>query len=176
MGAVRTGGSGMGGISLLLLQKGMEGLECRQMQCMGVWSSGTTFVTFDDVKVPVSALIGQENAGFKCIVNNFNHERFGFIAQATRFARVCLEEAYQALSGTCALIKVQATKTFEYCAREAAQVFGGASYVRGGQGEKVERLSRDVRAYAIPGGSEEIMLDFAIRQAMKAKARAAQCY
>merc|ERR1711865_196782 len=84
--AVRTGGSGMGGISLLLLQKGMEGLECRQMQCMGVWSSGTTFVTFDDVKVPVSALIGQENAGFKCIVNNFNHERFGFIAQATRFA------------------------------------------------------------------------------------------
>jgi len=80
------------------------------------------------------------------------------------------EEANQALSGTCALIKVQATKTFEYCAREAAQVFGGASYVRGGQGEKVERLYRDVRAYAIPGGSEEIMLDFAIRQAMKAKA------
>jgi hypothetical protein len=41
---------------------------------------------------------------------------------------------------------------FEYCAREAAQIFGGASYVRGGQGEKVERLYREVRAYAIPGG------------------------
>ena len=70
------------------------------------------------------------------------------------------EEANRVLAGTCALIKVQATKTFEYCAREAAQIFGGASYVRGGQGEKVERLYRDVRAYAIPGGSEEVNMSF----------------
>ena len=41
---------------------------------------------------------------------------------------------------------MQATKTFEYCAREAAQIFGGASYVRGGKGEKVERLYREVCA------------------------------
>ena len=40
----------------------------------------------------------------------------------------------------------------EYCAREAAQIFGGLSYSRGGQGEKVERLNREVRAMAIPGG------------------------
>lgn len=39
--------------------------------------------------------------------------------------------------------------------------------MRGGQGEKVERLYRDVRAYAIPGGSEEIMMDLGVRQAMK---------
>ena len=62
---------------------------------------------------------------------------------------------------------MQSTRVFELCAREAAQIFGGASYVRGGQGEKVERLYREVRAYAIPGGSEEIMLDLAVRQAMK---------
>ena len=36
-----------------------------------------------------------------------------------------------------------------------------------GQGEKVERLYRDVGAYAIPGGSEEIMLDFGVRDSMK---------
>jgi alkylation response protein AidB-like acyl-CoA dehydrogenase len=48
------------------------------------------------------------------------------------------------LGGDTALLKVQATKTFEYCAREAAQIFGGASYVRGGKGEKVERLYREV--------------------------------
>lgn len=52
-------------------------------------------------------------------------------------------------------------------AREAAQIFGGLSYTRGGQAEKVERLSREVRAYSIPGGSEEIMLDLGVRQAMK---------
>jgi len=77
------------------------------------------------------------------------------------------DEAATKLGGSCALIKAHATKVFEYCAREAAQLIGGASYVRGGQGEKVERLYRDVRAYAIPGGSEEILLDLGVRQAMK---------
>lgn len=77
------------------------------------------------------------------------------------------KDAMEKLGGATALLKAQSTKTFEFCAREAAQIFGGASYVRGGQGEKVERLYREVRAYAIPGGSEEIMLDLAVRQAMK---------
>jgi alkylation response protein AidB-like acyl-CoA dehydrogenase len=58
------------------------------------------------------------------------------------------------LGGPVALCKAQATQTFEFCAREAAQIFGGLAYTRGGQGEKVERLYREVRAYAIPGGSE----------------------
>ena len=41
----------------------------------------------------------------------------------------------------------------ELCAREALQVFGGAGYTRSGQGEKVERIYREVRAFAIPAGS-----------------------
>merc|ERR1711970_764529 len=77
------------------------------------------------------------------------------------------EDQMTKLAADCALIKVQATKMFEFCAREAAQIFGGASYVRGGQGEKVERLYREVRAFAIPGGSEEIMLDLAVKMAQK---------
>ena len=76
-------------------------------------------------------------------------------------------EQMQRLGGDTALLKVQATKVFEYCAREAAQIFGGASYVRGGQGEKVERCYREVRAYAIPGGSEEVMADLAVREGIK---------
>lgn len=63
------------------------------------------------------------------------------------------------LGGPIALLKAHGSQVFEYCAREAAQIFGGLSYTRGGQGEKVERLYREVRAYAIPAGSEEIMLD-----------------
>jgi acyl-CoA dehydrogenase len=57
--------------------------------------------------------------------------------------------------------KVQATLTFELCAREAAQILGGASYLRG---QIVERLYREVRVQAIGGGSEEIMRDLAARQ------------
>lgn len=76
-------------------------------------------------------------------------------------------EAMLKLGGAIAGCKAQATTTFEFCAREASQIFGGLSYSRGGQGAKVERLYRDVRAYAIPGGSEEIMLDLSIRQALR---------
>jgi len=218
--AVRTGGAGMGGISLLLLERTMPGITTRQMLCSGVWPSGTTYITFEDVKVPVENLIGKENEGFKYIMYNFNHERFSTIVQANRLARVCIEEAFKyahkrktfnkrlidhpvirlklahmtrqvesthawlehvtyqlntmthaqaskILGGPLALLKAQATTTLEYCAREAAQIFGGLAYTRGGQGEKVERIYREVRAYAIPAGSEEIMLDLGIRQAMK---------
>ncbi|KAL0077635.1 putative acyl-CoA dehydrogenase [Phycomyces blakesleeanus] len=218
--ACRTGEPGFGGISFLLLERGMPGITTRQMNCSGVWPSGTAYITFEDVKVPKANLIGQENKGFKYIMYNFNSERLGIVVQANRFARVCIEESlkyahkrktfgkllvdhpvirnkfahmirqveathawleiliYQSmhmpeeiqpirLGGPIALCKAQSTQTFEYCAREAAQIFGGLAYTRGGQGEKVERLYREVRAFAIPGGSEEIMLDLGVRQAVK---------
>ena len=76
-------------------------------------------------------------------------------------------EAMLRLGGPIAGLKAQSTLTFEFCAREASQIFGGLSYSRGGQGAKVERLYRDVRAYAIPGGSEEIMLDLSMRQSLR---------
>lgn len=79
----------------------------------------------------------------------------------------------QHLGSICALLKVNASKTFEYCAREAAQIFGGSSIVREGRGKVVERLYREVRGAAIPGGSEEILLDFAVRNAI-AQASAAK--
>lgn len=218
--ACRTGKPGMGGLSLLLVEKTMPGVTTRKMKCSGVWASGTTYITFDDVKVPKGNLLGKENRGFQYIMSNFNHERFGICAMTNRFSRVCLEESikyankrktfgktliqhpvirwkvaemaraveathawlewitYQLntmtqmeaalkLGGQTALCKVQCTKVMEYCAREAAQIFGGLSYTRGGQGEKVERLSREVRAMAVPGGSEEIMLDLGVRQSAK---------
>ncbi|KAI8969113.1 acyl-CoA dehydrogenase/oxidase [Mycotypha africana] len=220
--ACRTGSEadGMAGISLLLVERSFEGVSARQMDCQGMWGSGTSYVVFEDVKVPKTHLIGKLNEGFKYIMHNFNHERLGIIMQASRFSRVCIEEALKyalkrktfgqrlvdhavlrnklghmirqceathswlesilfqcktlpaetqamTLAGPIALLKAQSTQTFEYCAREAAQIFGGLAYTRGGQGEKVERLYREVRAYAIPGGSEEIMLDLGVRQAVK---------
>jgi acyl-CoA dehydrogenase len=63
------------------------------------------------------------------------------------------------------LLKVQASKTMEFCAREAMQILGGAGYLRANSGPgKVERIYREVRVNAIGGGSEEIMLDLAARQ------------
>ena len=59
------------------------------------------------------------------------------------------------------LLKVQATRTMEFCAREAMQILGGAGYMRGC---RIERIYREVRVMAIGGGSEEIMSELAARQ------------
>ena len=59
------------------------------------------------------------------------------------------------------LLKVMASQTMEYCAREASQILGGASYLRD---NRVERIYREVRVNAIGGGSEEIMRDLASRE------------
>jgi acyl-CoA dehydrogenase len=59
------------------------------------------------------------------------------------------------------LLKVQATETLEFVARECMQVMGGAGYM---QGSRIERIYREVRVNAIGGGSEEIMRDLAARQ------------
>ncbi len=61
-----------------------------------------------------------------------------------------------------ALLKVQASQLMEFCAREASQILGGGSYIRG---TAVERIYREVRVIAIGGGSEEILKDLAARQA-----------
>ena len=218
--AARTGESGMNGISLLLLEKGMPGLSVRPVICQGNACAGTAYVMLENVLVPKKNIIGKLNKGFQAIMFNFNHERLGIAISAIRYSRVCYELAmkysnsrktfgvklfehgvirnklghmvrqieastawlesivYQStllspqqatiqLGGQIALLKAQASVTMEYCAREASQILGGISYTKGGVGERVERIYRDVRSMAIPGGSEEIMLDLGVRQAQK---------
>jgi alkylation response protein AidB-like acyl-CoA dehydrogenase len=75
-----------------------------------------------------------------------------------------LPEAY--LGGATAMAKVFTTRTLEICVREASQLFGGASYVRGGVGMHIERAGRELRYSTIPGGSDEILADLSVRQSM----------
>lgn len=93
--AVRTSDNGMAGISLLVIGKDMEGFSARRIKCQGIWASGTSFLVFDNVKVPVENLIGRENEGFKYIMINFNHERLGIAMGGMRLARICLEDAFK---------------------------------------------------------------------------------
>lgn len=68
------------------------------------------------------------------------------------------------VGGPIALAKVRATQTLEFCVREASQILGGASYLRQGKGRLVERAAREVRVVSVGGGSEEVMIDLAMRQ------------
>lgn len=206
--AVRTGGPGAGGVSLLLIDLTAKGVSRTALPKQGWWASDTATLHFDAVEVDVAHRIGPENSGFVGIMLNFNGERLGMAAGALASARVCLEEAIgwarqrhtfgkrladhqvirhkiadmaqrinaaTAYLDLCAwrvsagetpvadlcLLKVMATQTLDHCAREASQILGGASYIRGG---RVERIYREVRVNAIGGGSEEIMRDLAARQ------------
>ena len=207
--AVRTGGDGARGVSMLLIPMDAEGVSRTPLdRKQGWWCSDTATIYFDNVKVPVGNLIGEENMGFLVIMNNFNSERMSMCVSMEASARVCLEEAVnwaqqrktfgkrladhqvirhkiaemkqrlnacQAYINHCsreivegrpnpgdiAMLKVQCSQTMEFCAREASQILGGASYLRD---NRVERIYREVRVNAIGGGSEEIMRDLASRQ------------
>jgi acyl-CoA dehydrogenase len=207
--AVRTGGAGAGGVSMLLIPADAEGFSRTELdRKQGWWASDTATLYFDNVRVPVSNIIGEENQGFKVIMTNFNAERMAMASGMEAMGRVCLEEALawaqerktfgkrladhqvirhkfsqmkqklnatQAYIRVCfesiengnpnpgdiAMLKVQASETLEFCAREAMQILGGIGYMRG---SRVERIYREVRVNAIGGGSEEIMRDLAARQ------------
>lgn len=64
-----------GGLTLLLLERGMPGFKIRKMEVQFDNASSTTFLTFDNVRVPKENLIGEEDEGFRLILTNFNHER-----------------------------------------------------------------------------------------------------
>jgi acyl-CoA dehydrogenase len=91
--AVRTGGDGAGGISLLLVEMDRDGVSRTPLEKMGWHCSDTAAIYFDDVRVPASNLIGPENGGFMGIMRNFNRERLGMAMGCCAFARVCLREA-----------------------------------------------------------------------------------
>ncbi|KAK5560674.1 hypothetical protein LTR46_000982 [Exophiala xenobiotica] len=215
--AVRTGGPGRDGISLLVVPLKAKGVTLRRIENQGVHASGSTFIDFDDVEVPVENLIGRENHGFQLIMSNFNPERLSLATAAIRLARVCAQDAYnyaceretfgkpliehspiktkiatfglliepvQAfldqlcyvvetsrvtgrevnVGGMTALLKVMSTRCLERVCREAQQIMGGAGYTKTGKGARIEQISRDVRVHVVGGGSEEIMLDLAVRQ------------
>ena len=213
--AVRTGGPGHGGVSMLLVDRHSPGVQVKRMKLQGNWVAGTGYVTFEDVLVPVENLLGKEGEGFRLLARNLNHERLVIAVQAIRQCRLCIQDAiefarqrrtfgqrlidHQAIrhkiaemarvtesvwamaeslafsldsgapdevvAGPIALLKIASSKAFDLCALEASQILGGASYTREGKGQRVERLWRETRSYAIPGGSIEILQNFVCSQA-----------
>ncbi|MFZ5542258.1 MAG: acyl-CoA dehydrogenase family protein [Pseudomonadota bacterium] len=91
--AVRTGGPGAGGISLLAVPGDTPGLQRTPLQKMGWWCSDTAHLRFDGCRVPADHLIGEAGQGFRTIMHNFNDERLMLAAGALAFAQVCHDEA-----------------------------------------------------------------------------------
>jgi acyl-CoA dehydrogenase len=92
--AVRTDAQrGAGGISMLLIPAASAGINRTKLDKMGWWCSDTAHIRLDAVRVPARYLLGDEGAGFKIIMGNFNGERVAMAAGALGFAQACYDEA-----------------------------------------------------------------------------------
>ena len=93
--AVRTDPQNKGpmGISMLMVPGDAAGLSRSPLQKMGWLCSDTAHLRFDGVRVPARYLVGEEGAGFKMILTNFNGERLSMAAMALGFAECCYDEA-----------------------------------------------------------------------------------
>jgi len=90
--AVRTGGAGHGGVSLLVVDKGTPGFTVgRPLDKMGWRCSDTAELSFDGVRVPAGNLIGAEGSGFGLILSQFQSERLALAVQAYATAQRCLD-------------------------------------------------------------------------------------
>ncbi|KAF2814182.1 acyl-CoA dehydrogenase family protein [Mytilinidion resinicola] len=207
------------GFSVILVPRG-EGVETSLIKTSYSTTAGTAFVEFNNVKVPVENLLGEEHKGFGVIMSNFNHERFMMVCAVVRASRTVVEEclkwsnqrivfgkklieqpvirqklarmishveanqawleqiAYQMnnmsyaqqaklLGGPIGLLKSYSTRSAHEIADDAVNIFGGRGLTQTGMGKVIEMFNRGNKFDAILGGTEEILADLGVRQAMK---------
>ncbi|KAF2242133.1 acyl-CoA dehydrogenase family protein [Trematosphaeria pertusa] len=207
------------GFSVLMVERD-DNVETKLIKTSYSTAAGTAFVEFNDVKVPVENLLGEEHKGFIVIMSNFNHERFMMCCAVIRQSRTVVEEclkwcnqrivfgkplidqpairqklakmislveanqawlesiAYQMshmsyaqqskhLGGPIGLLKSYSTRSAHEIADEAVNIFGGRGLTQSGMGKVVEMFHRTYKFDAILGGTEEILADLGVRQAMK---------
>ena len=210
------------GMSMVVVDRsiGGAGFTTRPIKTSYSPAAGTSYVTMDEIKVPVENLIGKEGEGFYYTMANFNTERWGMVCSGNRLSRLMLEECFRwsmarkvfskrlidqpvirfklanmaaeiesvhsmledvtyqmcnmtseemakNLAGPIALLKYKQTRVANMVADNACQVLGGRALTRSGMGVLIEKFQRSQKMQAILGGSEEIMADFAMRQAIK---------
>jgi acyl-CoA dehydrogenase len=92
--AVRTGGEGHGGISLLVIERGTPGFSVsKKLKKTGWLASDTAELAFEDCRVPVANLIGEVHAGFYAIMVNFANERLFLAGQCVAIAELAYRES-----------------------------------------------------------------------------------
>jgi acyl-CoA dehydrogenase len=94
--AVRTGGPGAQGISLLVIEANIPGYSVSgKLKKTGWWASDTAQIFLDNCRVPIRNLIGGENQGFYGIMENFQTERLQLAIMANMTSQIALEESIQ---------------------------------------------------------------------------------
>ena len=217
---VRTGGPGMKGITMMLIERDEETVETKIIKSSYSHAAGTALVIFNETKVPVENVFGEVNAGFKCVVQNFNHERWIILIAVQQYMRNMVDQSFKWLSqrkafnkpltdqpvlrhklarmvaateavhawmeqttyqmnvmsfkemndnlgGHLALLKYETTRAATLVGDDVVQLFGGRGVTKSNMGKYVERFHRAYKIFSVYGGSEEIMADLGVRQALR---------
>ncbi|EPQ31082.1 uncharacterized protein PFL1_01271 [Pseudozyma flocculosa PF-1] len=77
------------------------------------------------------------------------------------------EQSNLLTGGTCGLLKAHAGIVLEHVCRDAVHLLGGMGLTKGGTGDRIERIWRELKALTVPGGSEDVLLDLGVRQQLK---------
>ncbi|MCB9738633.1 MAG: acyl-CoA dehydrogenase family protein [Deltaproteobacteria bacterium] len=94
--AVRTGGKGYGGISLVLFPTDTKGFRVtKKLEKLGNHCSDTAEIAFEDCRIPTRNLLGIENMGFAYIMQNFQGERLVGAITALAGAQRALDSTVQ---------------------------------------------------------------------------------
>ncbi|HTE55901.1 MAG TPA: acyl-CoA dehydrogenase family protein [Kofleriaceae bacterium] len=147
--AVRTGGEGHGGVSILVIERGTPGFEVsRKLKKTGWWASDTAELSFQDCRVPAANLIGAENAGFPVLMANFVAERVHLAGQCVSISELAYREslAYarerRAFGKSLAGFQVIRHKLADMATRlAAARALTGEVAVRASRGEPAAALA-----------------------------------
>ncbi len=207
--AARTGGEGTGGVSLIVLPTATPGFTVgKRLRKMGVHCSATAEISFEECVVPVENLVGEENLGFKYIMQHFQGERLVLCGFALGAMDALMEEGiayaksrevfgrpvinYQTWRHRLADLSTQisAARQLTYLAVDALNRGGRAEkevsmaklftttlvkrvadevmQLHGGYGYMEEypvcRIYRDVAAFTIGAGTNEIMREIIARR------------
>ena len=90
--------AGAAGVSLLVVEQKMEGVSARKLKKLGWHSSDTAELSFDNVKVPVENLVGEEGRGFYYLMNGLQLERICAMPAAVSGCEKAIEISLQYMS------------------------------------------------------------------------------
>ncbi|MBK8251171.1 MAG: acyl-CoA dehydrogenase family protein [Polyangiaceae bacterium] len=147
--AVRTGGPGHAGISMLVIETSTPGFSVsKKLHKMGWWASDTAELSFDGCRVPAANLIGDENSGFVPIMMNFARERLLIAGNCVAIAELAYREsvAYarerKAFGKSISGFQVTRHKLADMASRiAAARALTNEAVVRSLRGEAVTALA-----------------------------------
>jgi acyl-CoA dehydrogenase len=147
--AVRTGGPGHGGVSMVIIERDTPGFSVsKKLKKTGWWASDTAELAFDGCRVPAANVIGAENAGFVAIMVNFTQERLLLAAQCVAISELAYREAIayardrQAFGKSLTGFQVIRHKLADMASRiAAARALTGELTVRYARGEQTPALA-----------------------------------